>query len=478
VFPIGWRRLQPSGIAAALAVGSLFLIFAGDGLRSSFDADNMRELYIAGTSTARELLHHYRPLGALVFRAMFGMFGLNPRPYHLLAFGLLLANLGLLYRFSVMLAKSREAALLACLLGAYHAHLGDLYYSVSTLYDLLCCLFVLLAFTLYVGIRQARLYPTWLENGLLIVLYGCALASKEIAVVTPVFVAIYECLNFSGKPRSAAGIRYWLFHGAVFLCTSTLIAIAYVVAKTTGPGAMTANPDYAPHLSLAGYFAAWKHYLDQLFYGAVAFNTPKIVLLWLLMLGFALLARRRELLFGWCVIMAGVLPFIFIPPRGFYVMYMTLPGWYLYAACTLVTIRDFLLRVSALYFQSGYWRPLEIRYARVALFLVVAALLIPLHRREKPLGQAWFARDQRPVRLVLEGLDRDSRPLRPGARILFLTDPYDADDFILYFMFALHYRDRQIHVDRVKTQPALADSTARFDRVYKLDDRGFAEAAR
>ena len=417
---------------------------------------------------------HYRPLGAIVFRAMFALVGLNPLPYHLLSFTLLLANLGLLYRFSAALSKSREAGLLACLLGAYHAHLGDLYYSASTLYDLLCCLFVLLAFTRYVRIRQAGRYPTWRENGVLLALYCCALASKEIAVVTPVFVALYECINFSGKPRSVAGVRSWLVHGAVFLCFSTLITIVYVAMKMVGEHAMSANPDYAPHLSAHVYFAGWKHYLDELFYGVVSFNTRGMMVLWLLMLAFAGLTRRRELLFAWCVIMAGVLPFIFIQPRGFYVMYLTLPGWYLYAASTLTAIRDFLLRMF-----GRFGRPMEVRYAQVALFLLVAALLVPLHRREKPVGQAWLVADQRTVRSVLEGLAANPGPLPPKAKVLFLSDPYDADDFILYFMFALHYRDVQIHVDRAKTQPALADpaAMARYDRVFTLDSSGLREVA-
>jgi hypothetical protein len=153
------RWLQPAGIAAALLVCALFLTFAGDGIRSSFDADDMREIFVAWSSTARELAHHYRPLGAIVFRAMFALFGLNPLPYHLLSFALLLANLGLLYRFSAALSKSREVAALACLVGAYHAHLADLYLSASTLYDLLCYLFVLLAFTEYIRIRGSARYP-------------------------------------------------------------------------------------------------------------------------------------------------------------------------------------------------------------------------------------------------------------------------------------------------------------------------------
>ena len=43
----------------------------------------------------------------------------------------LLANLGLLYLFCLRLSRSIEVAALACLLGAYQAHLGDLYYNTA-----------------------------------------------------------------------------------------------------------------------------------------------------------------------------------------------------------------------------------------------------------------------------------------------------------------------------------------------------------
>jgi hypothetical protein len=74
----------------------------------------------------------------LVYRVLFGLFGLDPFPYRVVCFVLLLANLVLLYIFCKRLAASAEVAALACLLGAYHAHLADFYYASAASFDLLC----------------------------------------------------------------------------------------------------------------------------------------------------------------------------------------------------------------------------------------------------------------------------------------------------------------------------------------------------
>ena len=60
----------------------------------------------------------------------------------------------------------------------------------------------------------------------------------------------------------------------------------------------------------------------------------------------------------------------------------------------------------------------------------------------------------------------------PGSKVLFLSDPYDADDWILTSMFRLEYRDRDLRVDRVKANPSLAFRTADYAHVFELDHRG------
>ncbi len=437
------KRRAP--LLAGLAIGGIFLAFAGDGLGAYFTPDDMMNLYVSWSASPLGLLRNDRPLGGLVYRVMFACFGLHPLPYRIVCVALLLANLALLYRFCRALSGSREVAALACLLGAYHAHLAELYYSTGTIFDLLCCLFFLLAFNLYLKVRQA---PSWRQTMALLALYVCALASKEMAVLFPVYVALYE-----GR-RMARNRFLWL---------AVPLTAVYAAWKVAGPHAMTANPAYAVHLSLHGFLSAWKAYLNELFYGAIAFNTVKLAVVWVAITLFAVLARKREVWLAWCIAVLGVLPFIFIAPRGFFVMYLVLPGWYLLAAWALVRLREWL---------SGFAGTLAVQPGQLALFVVVALLLIPLHRAEKPVSQAWVAGIHQQVRGVLSVLEAKFPTMPRGAKVLFLSDPYDADDWILTSMFRLQYHDRDLQVDRVKVDPGLARKADEYAHVLTLGQNG------
>jgi hypothetical protein len=459
-------------IASALGIGGL-AAFGADGIGGQFTGDDMMNLYRAWSGSAAEILVGQRPLGALIYRGLFAVFGLHPLPFRLFCFGLLIANLVLLYDFCLRLTHSREVAVLACLLAAYHAHLADLYWNSGTLYDLLCYFLVMLVLLLYLRIRQAGNYPNGRQNVVLVGLYLCALCAKETAVVAPPLIALYEWIYEARTPYSWSRVCRWLAEGASFLYWSIPITILFILLRISGGDAMTANPDYALHLSLHAFMAGWKQYLGDLFYGAIRFNSLAVVLLFTLLLGLAAWTRRRELWFAWCVIVVGALPVLFISPRGLYAMYLALPGWYLYAGCLLVLARDGALRYLPR-FAEGF----AVRPEQLATFAAVVALLIPLHRHEKPIGYLGIADNDRGVRPVLEQLARQNRPLPRGAKVLFLSDPYPIDEWVLTFMFRLHYRDKDIQVIRAKVWPALAAPEARqqYDRVYVLDEGILREA--
>ena len=76
-------------LLAALAIGGIFVAFAGDGIRAYFTPDDMMNLYVSWSAAPAELLHNDRPLGALAYRGLFALFGLNPLPYRIVCFVLL-----------------------------------------------------------------------------------------------------------------------------------------------------------------------------------------------------------------------------------------------------------------------------------------------------------------------------------------------------------------------------------------------------
>src|SRR5690349_5715415 len=155
-------------IAAVMTILGFSFVFAGDGLFAYFTPDDMMNLY---DSWFRPIWDTDRYLGILVYRALFALAGFNPLPYRAVCMGLLLANLGLLYLFCVRLTRSREIGALACLIGAYHAHLADLYYSTGTIYDLLCAALYLGAFVYYARARDCG-GPRWREMAVFLILYS------------------------------------------------------------------------------------------------------------------------------------------------------------------------------------------------------------------------------------------------------------------------------------------------------------------
>jgi hypothetical protein len=432
-------------IFATLGIAGVFLGFAGDGLRAYFTPDEMMNLYGAWF---RPLVASGRPVGDLFYRVLFAAAGLNPLPYRIACYALLSANLGLLYILCRKLSASREVAVLACLLGAYHAHLADLYYSTDTVYDLLCFLFYFLALVLYAEVR----HRAWPWRTLVLALYLVALGAKEMAITLPVFLALYDLIYDPPGPSLAAA-RAWTGREIRRLWPFALVTVGFILLKTVGPGRVTANSDYLPKLSWQVLIDGWKHYAFDLFYGAIPFTGLRVVLLWAVLLAIVRALGKRDLLFAVGVIVIGILPVVLIAERGFYAVYLTLPGWYLFAAQTLVSTRDRLLPAGPA------TRP-------AVLFLLVAACLVPLHWREKPRGKAWVAEAHQSVRGTLEPLRQYTVPR--GAKVLILDDPFPKDDFILLFMFRLTFRDDDIQVRRAKAPYAEPPGEV-YDRVFTYE---------
>ena len=113
------------------------------------------------------------------------------------------------------------------------------------------------------------------------------------------------------------------------------------------------------------------------------------------------------------------------------------------------------------------------------VFGIVAALLVPRHRAEKPVAAAAIIGDYQTHKKLIGQLASRYPKLPRGARVIFLSDPYPADDYILYFIFALQYRDRDIRVDRVKVDPGLIAKTAgvEYAHVFNWGAAGLEEVA-
>lgn len=422
--------------------------FAGGGLWARFTGDDLMNLNFHLTpSFPRLVLSNftywstaYRPMGGIVYVAIYRLLGFHPVPFRVVCFVLLLVNLWLLYRVCLRLTENREIALLATLLVTYHAWMVNLYYSTGTIYELLCFAFYFAALGYYVSIRRAGKSLNWRQLASFLVLYICALNSKELAVTLPLCLACYEWLwRRQGRDWRGPAI-------------SALATVPYVIGKLTGPDSLAANPLYRPVISAARYLHTFHLYLNVLFYQDHFFRDGNTILLLAAMLGLAIWRRSRPLLFAWCFVLFSVLPFIFVPHYSGFFLYLPMVGWALYAATLLVMLRE--------------------RFAKAippaVLFLAVALILAPLHARESRKTMQVFTSADLPTTEMIAQLQRVQPSLPKGAHLFFQSDPFPPGTFSLVFVARLFYDDLTVEVARAKDGDGI--NGRHFDAVFHWDD--------
>jgi len=441
-------RALTARFGPALFLVAYFFWFAGGGLWARFTGDDLMNLNFHLTPSFPQLLLSnltywttaYRPMGGIVYVAIYRLAGFHPMPFRIVCFALLLVNLWLMYRVCLRLTERREIALLATSLVTYHAWLVNLYYSTGTIYELLCFGFYFAAFDYYLGIRQAGKTLRLRQWIWFLTLYICALNSKELAVTLPVCLLCYEAI-WHGRNASARGVAI-----------SAFVTLPFVIGKLTGPDSLAENPLYRPAISPARYLHTFHLYLNVLFYQDHFWRDANTILLVVAMLAAGIWLRSRPLLFAWCFVLFSVLPFIFVPHYSGFFIYLPMAGWALYFATALEMFRiRFASRIPAL-----------------VVVVVVALALAPLHARESRKTRQVFASFDLPTTETIVQLGRVQPSLPRGAYLFFESDPFPPKTFSLVFLVRLFYDDLTIQVARVKDGDP--EEGGHFDAVFRWDD--------
>ncbi len=453
------RAFTPERILGIVQGGLIlyvFFRFARISLRAGFTSDDMLNLYQAWEKPVLRLLGEnllyfssgYRPLGALFYRLMFAVGGLNPLPFRIAVLALLLLNLYLLYRVAAAIA-TREAGFLAALLLCFNASFLDVYYNTGTIYDVLCFTFYFSAFALYAGVRKQDRWLTTRQLALFLVLYICALNSKEMAVTLPPVLLAYELLL--GRPGGAP--RPWLRRWTPLACVA-LITLPYVFGKLSGSSPLIGNEAYQLHIGRATYFTTLAHYLSMLVQVPGVLTAGVCATILLLLAAAAVLARERTLLFALLFTMIAPLPVMFVPVRGSFVMYIPAFGIALYLAATLVLVRDRLI-------SRFTPRPSGRIALEAVIFLLCMVALIRYHGVH-PLSPP-PQDDIGPLVVKLAEL----RPRIPS-RILFLDDPFSTEEWTPLFVCRLYFHSLTVVADRIKMLPYKPDQAAidSYDVIY------------
>src|ERR1035438_9947505 len=118
---------------AALILG-YFLYFSYDRLPVHFSSDDMMNMtYHWSLPPVRLLLAQFtiwqgvhRPMGGLFYTLLFGLFGLNPVPFHVVIALFELGVVCLMYRLATLLPCASAVAILVAFVACYHIGLVDL----------------------------------------------------------------------------------------------------------------------------------------------------------------------------------------------------------------------------------------------------------------------------------------------------------------------------------------------------------------
>ncbi len=333
----------------AISIGALvayFLYFALPALRGGFRGDEMMNMVIYWKSGMLKSLWanlgfwtaFYRPAGALYYLPLYYSFALDPLPYRIVQISILAASIPVVYYLGRCLTSSRSVAFLAALALCYHPLLGNLVFVGAFIYDVLCGFFYFAALTYYIHVREKGCCLRPLQVLGFLVLYVCALNSKEMAVTLPVIILIYELLNCPRWADWKAFLRWGCSFAAPSLIAGLLTAI-YIYGKTHGSGSLTRYEPYRPKVSWHHFMASNTKFVSDLFYFQHTITPMTLLVLWGLVFIYAFVRRDRtlQLMAFWVVIVPLPIAFL-VPLRAGASLYLLLFGWAMIFATIIVDL--------------------------------------------------------------------------------------------------------------------------------------------
>jgi hypothetical protein len=453
-------------ILSMVALGIYFVFSVHDGLRAYFtmdDGGNLLKMHSYwGTSLGHMIVSAllvvtptYRPLGGIYYFVLYKLAGFNPMPYHAVCLLLLGVNLYLAFSVLRQLTDSLAAALLGTVLIANHPALLFLIYNSGTVYELLCFFFYFLALRCYFIWRKAdqaagRTVLAWKRLAIILVLTGCALDSKEMAMTLPAALLLMEFVYFTPISWAVRDIRKFALHqGRAVLVTAALV-LPTIAVKTLIPNPLTYDPAYGGH-TLRGAIDHLRAYQSFLIYGNlyydITLSTVALIALWIGMAVAALLLRSRPMKFGLCFYLVSMVPIVLITRRNAYMLYIPLLGWALYSGALFQRVCDGIIRMARL-------RP---RFAGTVRFACVAAAAVwvaNLHAERLAGPSLGIHLDHDAMRRVMNSLRKAHPHLPRGASLLILDDPLPPG-WELPFLADMAYNDPTLRLDRVKMLPEL-----------------------
>jgi hypothetical protein len=322
-------------LTCVIVLVGYFLHFALPSLRGGFGTDEPMNIYFYWHPGILRCLwanvsfwsDFYRPAGALYYLPLYHFFYLNPEPYRIVQVGIVGVSIPIIYWLCRLLTTSRSIAFLGAIVVSYHADLANLVFRGSMIYDALCGLFYFAALAYYIHVREKGTNLRPLQVAIFLLLYICALNSKEMAVTLPLIALIYEVLKCpSLGSRKLFVRRNW--RSAVPPLIAGVLTAIYIYGKTHGSNSLVTHDVYRPLYSWHTFLASNAEFVSELRFDHRPIPLVALLFLWAGVFAYAFMRRDRalQLMAFWVVLVP--LPIAFIHPiRGGACLYVLLFGW-------------------------------------------------------------------------------------------------------------------------------------------------------
>jgi hypothetical protein len=460
-------------IGFAAIVLAYFVWFVGPGLSGRFDNDDPWNIYYYWSRGTGELIRnlflffstYFRPMGGVYFASLYHFFGVSPFPYHVVTTALLLLNTFLAYRFGRQITGSQLAGGLTALATTYHARMAQTVYLPTFVFDVLCFTFYFLALTYYLSIRARGVLPTWKQTIAFLLLYVCALDSKEMAVTLPVIVLLYEVIWHAPAGITVASALKWLKHEALPSLIGGALTAVYILGKAFGPGSLMTDEEWRPVFTWSRYWGSTSRFVNIILYPKNMehgfFQRGSILALAAMLLFIAWRSRRKDLLLMWCFLWITPLPITFLAYKEGGRLCIPLVGWMVFLICISLWLCRAVIKLPGL----------KLIPTRLALGVLVVAGIA-----------AYWAIMEHANRFVLPGIRdpgklteemfrqvREVQPsVKPGSKIYVLKNPFA--NWSMKFIFELTYHDRSVNVRLAEKQPLPPAEVEQMDYIFTYED--------
>lgn len=204
---------------------------------------NIPTFFLSGVARGANVLdtNLYRPIVNVIYTVLFSIAGLETFLYHIFNVAIHIVNSFLIFLFLRKLYFSRVGALIAASIFVIHPIQAESVGYVAGLPDILCTMFMLLGFNVFLNIdtEDENIYSRGKKIVLISVLLILAFLSKELAVVfAPILLAlvIYKWRDYDGRTKEY--IKKILY--VIFGITLIYIFLKFTVLNFTG-GSLSLN---------------------------------------------------------------------------------------------------------------------------------------------------------------------------------------------------------------------------------------------